>query len=43
MRLAAQKDKEPRDWQNVIKYIAKPDFTVEDWMSSIGYGFEGYP
>jgi hypothetical protein len=40
MRYAAHKDKEPRDWRDIIRYIAKPDCWMENWMSSIGYNYE---
>ena len=39
MRLAAQKDNEPVEWQTAIKFMAEPSFEMERWMASIGYSF----
>ena len=39
MRLAAQKDKHPDDWQSAIKFMVEPSFDMEIWMASIGYTF----
>ena len=43
MKYAAQKDKNPKSWQECIKYMADPDFKVEEWMGSLGYGFVNWP
>ena len=43
MKYAAQKDKDPESWQEYIKYMAEPDFRVEEWMGSLGYGFANRP
>lgn len=39
MRYASQKDKDPKSWQECIKYMAEPAFEVEEWMNKIGYKY----
>jgi hypothetical protein len=39
MRLAAQEDKYPDDWQTAIKFMVEPSFDMEMWMASISYTF----
>ncbi|KAJ3983553.1 hypothetical protein F5890DRAFT_1522356 [Lentinula detonsa] len=39
MLYAAQKDNNPESWQHCIKYMAEPNFEVEEWMQKMGYGF----
>jgi hypothetical protein len=39
MRLVAQKDNYPDDWQTAIKFMVEPSFDMEIWMASIGYTF----
>jgi hypothetical protein len=39
MRYAAQKDREPRDWQAAIKLMAEPCFEMERWLAEMGYDY----
>ncbi|THH17241.1 hypothetical protein EW146_g3538 [Bondarzewia mesenterica] len=43
MLFAAQKDRERRGWQMMVKFMTEPAFEVERWMAKIGYDYTQAP